>query len=69
MQCIFIGYCETSKAYRLYNREIRKLIISRDVIFQEGNITEVTPIVLTEEKLQDAEAEIKQEQEGQNNPR
>ena len=33
--CIFIGYSESSKAYRLYYRKTRKIIISRDVIFDE----------------------------------
>lgn len=33
---VFVGYCETSKAYRLYNPSTKKFIISRDVIFMEG---------------------------------
>ncbi|GMI71530.1 hypothetical protein HRI_000822300 [Hibiscus trionum] len=35
-QCIFIGYDERSKAYRLYNPVTKKLIISRDVEFDEA---------------------------------
>ena len=31
-KCIFIGYSEESKAYRLYNPVSKKLIISRDVM-------------------------------------
>ena len=34
--CIFIGYSDSSKAYRLYNPKTRKITISRDVIFDEG---------------------------------
>lgn len=34
--CVFIGYCEKTKAYRLYNPKIRKVIMSQDVIFDEG---------------------------------
>lgn len=34
--CIFIGYYEASKAYRLYNAKTHKVVISRDVIFYEG---------------------------------
>ena len=34
--CIFIGYFETSKAYRLYNPKMHKFVILRDVIFYEG---------------------------------
>ena len=36
--CIFIGYSETSKAYKSYNPLDNKLIISRDVIFYEGGV-------------------------------
>lgn len=33
---IFIGYCESRKAYRMYNPKNHKVVISRDVIFDEG---------------------------------
>ena len=32
-KCIFIGYSDLTKGYRLYNPETRKLIMSRDVQF------------------------------------
>lgn len=32
-KCIFVGYSEQSKAYKLYNPITKKLIISRDVEF------------------------------------
>ncbi|GMJ04996.1 hypothetical protein HRI_004168800 [Hibiscus trionum] len=35
-KCIFIGYDERSKAYRLYNPLTKELIISRDVEFDEA---------------------------------
>ncbi|GMI80680.1 hypothetical protein HRI_001737300 [Hibiscus trionum] len=35
-KCIFIGYDEKSKAYRLYNPLTKKMIISRDVEFDEA---------------------------------
>jgi hypothetical protein len=35
-KCIFTGYSETSKAYRLYNPITKKLILSRDVKFLEN---------------------------------
>jgi hypothetical protein len=35
-KCIFTGYSETSKAYRLYNPITKKLILSRDVKFMEN---------------------------------
>ena len=36
-KCIFTGYDKRSKAYRLYNPLMKKLIISRDVEFDESN--------------------------------
>jgi hypothetical protein len=35
-KCIFTGYSETFKAYRLYNTISKKLILSRDVNFLEN---------------------------------
>ena len=32
---IFIGYDTNSKVYKLYNPDIRKTIITRDVVFDE----------------------------------
>ena len=32
-KCIFLGYCDESKAYKLYNPSTKKLIIIRDVQF------------------------------------
>ena len=34
-KCIFIGYSEESKAYKLYNSLTNKVVVSRDVIFSE----------------------------------
>ena len=34
-KCIFVGYSEETKAYKLYNPETQKVIISRDVTFDE----------------------------------
>lgn len=39
--CIFLGYCSTVKGYRLYNVNTGKVLLSRDVVFDElrvGNI-------------------------------
>nr|ABA99612.1 retrotransposon protein, putative, unclassified [Oryza sativa Japonica Group] len=35
-RCIFVGYADGIKGYRLYNLEKKKIIISRDVIFDES---------------------------------
>jgi hypothetical protein len=38
-KCIFVGYCETQKAYRFWNPLTRKIKISRDADFyEEGTV-------------------------------
>ncbi|CAM8959850.1 unnamed protein product [Rhodiola kirilowii] len=37
-KCIFLGVSEQSKAYKLYNPVTKKIVISRDVIFDEERI-------------------------------
>ena len=34
-KCIFMGYSQETKAYRLYDREAKKIVVSCDVVFQE----------------------------------
>lgn len=34
-KCIIIGYIEATKGYRLYNPTTHKIVLSRDVIFNE----------------------------------
>ena len=41
-KCIFLGYSNTSKAYRLYDEENKKVILSRDVIFLEFEKAPIT---------------------------
>lgn len=36
IECIFVGYAEGQKGYRLIQKSTKKLIISRDVIFFEN---------------------------------
>ncbi len=36
MPCVFLGYCERTKAYRLMCVETKRIIKSRDVVFLEG---------------------------------
>jgi hypothetical protein len=35
-KCIFLGYSNTTKGYRLYNETNKKFILSRDMIFLES---------------------------------
>jgi hypothetical protein len=37
MPCVFLGYCEGTKAYRLKCVETKRIIKSRDVAFIEGS--------------------------------
>ena len=34
----FVGYCKTSKGYRLYDEDTRRIFKSRDVIFNETDL-------------------------------
>ncbi|MGV7989163.1 hypothetical protein PJP10_32845, partial [Mycobacterium kansasii] len=35
---VFVGYADGVKEYRLYDRVTRKIVISRDVKFDEGSL-------------------------------
>jgi len=35
-KCIFLGVSEQSKAYKLYNPDTKKMVITRDVVFDKG---------------------------------
>ena len=39
-KCIFLGYSNTSKAYRLYDEVNKNFVVSRDVIFLESSKTD-----------------------------
>eukprot|EP01018_Ginkgo_biloba_P039467 Gb_17388 [translate_table: standard] len=43
-KCILVGYSESSKAYRLWDPSQRKIVISRDVLFDEFD-EGIVPIV------------------------
>ena len=34
-KCIFLGYSDDKKAYRLYDPATKKIVASRDVVFKE----------------------------------
>ena len=35
-KCIFLGYCDNRKGYKLYNLATKKIVVSRDVVFNES---------------------------------
>ena len=42
VKCIFLGYCDNHKAYKLFDLSSHKLIASRDVIFHENTDDEIS---------------------------
>jgi hypothetical protein len=68
-KCIFTGYSETSKAYRLYNPISKKLILSRDVKFLENQfwndsenhqMDSQNPLLPSSEKAENSEQPVPQ---------
>ena len=37
VSCVFVGYPNNSKGYKLFNLETRKMVLSRDVVVLESN--------------------------------
>ena len=42
IKCIFIGYCDNHKAYKMYDLSKHKLIASRDMFFHENTDDEIS---------------------------
>ena len=59
--CIFVGYCENTKSYRLYNPRTRKILISRDLIFDEGGESG-KPKIFSDVESQDTSSKQVQQQ-------
>jgi len=36
IKCIFVGYCDKHKPYKLFDRSTHRLLASRDVVFHEN---------------------------------
>jgi len=71
-KCIFLGYADNVKGYRLWDPTAHKVVVSRDVIFVENElqskqsndrITKGATMVQTEKKPLDNSVETEQEQE------
>ena len=62
-KCIFLGYGEESKAYKLYNPMTQKVIIGKEVLFKEeqswdGTIYEIMGAAIPQPKYGEAEEKI-----------
>lgn len=53
LKCIFVGYNDVSKAYKLWDPEAKKVVISRDVIFEETGTEKDTQIIEFEDKMKE----------------
>lgn len=51
VECVFVGYAENTRGYRLYNLNTKKIIISRDVIFFEEEASVVNKNQLDNHKI------------------
>ena len=59
LKCIFLGYSNTQKGYKVYHPITRKYMVSKDVIFDEknffyrptgsGNLRDI-PLIMTSEE-------------------
>eukprot|EP01018_Ginkgo_biloba_P039313 Gb_36396 [translate_table: standard] len=61
-KCILVGYSESSKAYRLWDPSQRKIVISRDVLFDESN-EGIVPIVNADAKGKEVNDETDEKSE------
>ena len=48
---LLVGYSETSKAYRVYTQAHKRIIVSRDVQFDEDRALQRSMDLLAQEKL------------------
>ena len=63
-KCIFVGYSEDTKAYKLYDPIVRKVIINRDVQFVENKswdeIVDINVKIMSNVDNHDMEEEVVQ---------
>jgi hypothetical protein len=69
-KCIFIGYKDGVKGYKLWNPETKKIVYSRDVVFREVKDVSKQEFLPTQDKpekikldLDDAKSESSEEEE------
>ncbi|KAM0043888.1 putative RNA-directed DNA polymerase [Helianthus debilis subsp. tardiflorus] len=68
-KCVFLGVSQESKAYRLYDPAVKKIVISRDVLFDEEGKwdwkteeTKVTKLIIGEEEASTSANEVHAEE-------
>eukprot|EP01018_Ginkgo_biloba_P019295 Gb_18146 [translate_table: standard] len=61
-KCILVRYSESSKAYRLWDPSQRKIVLSRDVLFDESN-EGIVPIVNVDAKGKEVKDETDEKSE------
>lgn len=55
----FIGYCDTTKGYRLIDQKSKKIVLSRDVVFMENSINRnYAAVPLTSTDLNDTDSDV-----------
>lgn len=68
IEVIFVGYCNDTKGYRLYDESKKTVIKSRDVIFKENTVMDMSvPVPLSDSKLlEETEQSTSSTKEGSN---
>ena len=52
LKCVFLGFKTGVKGYKLWYPELKKVIVNRDVIFDETAILHDLPSIVTPDKTQ-----------------
>ncbi|GMJ02182.1 hypothetical protein HRI_003887400 [Hibiscus trionum] len=61
VKCIFVGYSLQTKGYRFYNPETKKLLISRDVVFDEKSSWTWNEMQINEATIQEDDESTNQQ--------
>jgi hypothetical protein len=61
-KCIFIGYKDGLKGYKLWNQETKKVVYSQDVVFREIKDVVKKEVLLKEEEPDKIEFELKDDE-------